>query len=97
VTGDVFKEHPFRLAFTDDAGDLGPEVAGIVCATAFACCAEGLAGIPGQDGIKGPTKWSGIEAAQVVPDRGGRKVARAAWAAMRTARGQSAHSTKAQV
>ena len=68
VTGDVFQEDPFGGTFPDDAGDFGPEVAGIVCATAFACCAEGLAGIPGEDGIKSPTKGAGIEAAQIVPD-----------------------------
>ena len=70
VTGDVFEEHPFRLALGDDAGDVGPEVAGIVGATTFPGGAEGLAGIPGEDGIKGPTKGAGIETAQIVPDRG---------------------------
>ena len=45
VTGDVFEEDPFGAAFPDDAGDIGPEVAGIVGATAFSGRAEGLAGI----------------------------------------------------
>ena len=56
VTGDVFKENPLRRAFPDDAGDLGPEVSGIVGATTFPGGAEGLARIPGEDGIEGPTK-----------------------------------------
>ena len=47
VTGDVFQEHPFGGAFPDDAGDLGPEVAGITGPAAFAGGAEGLAGIAG--------------------------------------------------
>jgi hypothetical protein len=45
VTGDVFKEDPFRGTFPDDAGDLGPEVTGIVGPAALSSCAERLAGI----------------------------------------------------
>jgi hypothetical protein len=70
VTGDVFEEDPFRTAFTDDAGDIGPEVAGIVGAAALSGRAEGLAGISGEDGIEGTAEGTGIEAAQVGPDRG---------------------------
>jgi hypothetical protein len=68
VTGDVFKEHPFRAAFADDPGDLGPEVAGIVGPTALPRSAEGLAGISGEDGIKGTAEGSGIECSEIVPD-----------------------------
>ena len=63
MTGDVFKEHPFGGTFADDAGNLGPEVAGIIGTAAFASGAEGLAWIPGEDDVEGPTKGSGIEAA----------------------------------
>ena len=77
VTGDVFEEDPFRAAFTDDAGDVGPEVPGIVSATALSGRAEGLAGISGEDGIEGPAEGTDIEAAQVGPDRGRCEVARA--------------------
>ena len=97
MAGHVFEEHPFGAAFVDDARDFGPEMAGIVGAAALSSGAERLARISGEDGIKRPAEGPGIEAAKVVPDRGGRKVARAAWAAMRTARGQSSHSTKARV
>ena len=45
VTGDVFKEDPFRGTFPDDAVDLGPEVTGIVGPAALSSCAERLAGI----------------------------------------------------
>ena len=68
VTGDVFEEDPLGGAFPDDAGDLGPEVAGIVSATAFASRAKGLAGISGEDDVECATEGPGIEAAQVVPD-----------------------------
>ena len=77
MTGDVFEEDPFWAALADDAGDLGPEVAGIVGASALPGRAEGLAGISGEDGIEGPAEGTGIEAAQVGPDRGRCEVARA--------------------
>jgi hypothetical protein len=70
VPGDVFEEDPFGAAFADDAGDVGPEVAGIVGAAAFASGAEGLAGISGEDGIECAAERPCIEAAQVCPDRG---------------------------
>ena len=72
VTGDVFEEDPFWAALDDDAGDLGPEVPGIIGTAAFASGAEGLAGISGEDDVEGTAERTGIEAAQVVPDwRGG--------------------------
>ncbi len=77
VTGDVFEEHPFWAAFADDAGDIGPEVAGIVGATALSGGAERLAGISGEDDVEGPTKRPGIEATEIIPDRGWREVTRA--------------------
>ena len=70
VTGDVFEEYPFRPAFPDDAGNLGPEVAGVFCPTTFSGCAEGLAGISCEDGVEGPAEGPGVETAQIIPDRG---------------------------
>ena len=70
VTGDVFEEDPFRATFANDAGDVGPEVAGIVGATAFSGRAEGLAGVTGKDGVERAAKGAGVEAAQVGPDWG---------------------------
>jgi hypothetical protein len=70
VTGDVFKEDPFGAAFPDDTGDVGPEVPGIVCTAALASGAEGLAGVSGEDDVEGTAKGPGIEAAQIIPDRG---------------------------
>nr|WP_256479544.1 hypothetical protein [Paracoccus sp. 08] len=70
VTGDIFEEHPFGTACPDDAGDIGPQVAGIVGAAAPSCRAEGLTRVSGQDGIEGAAEGPGIEAAQVGPDRG---------------------------
>lgn len=70
MAGDVFQEDPFGAALADDPGDVGPEVAGIVGAAAFASRAEGLAGVSGEDRIKRPAEGSGVEAAQIIPDRG---------------------------
>ena len=70
VTGDVFEKDPFRAAFADDAGDIGPEMAGIVGAAAFAGGAEGLAWISGEDDVESAAERPGIEATQIVPDRG---------------------------
>ena len=75
VTGDVFKEDPFGLALADDAGHLGPEVAGIIGSTALACGAEGLAGISGKEDVEGAAEGPGIETAQIVPDWRGGEVA----------------------
>ena len=68
MTGDVFEEDPFGAAFADDPGDFRPEMAGVVGTTAFACCAEGLTGISGEDDVEGPDEAPGIEAAQIIPD-----------------------------
>lgn len=70
VACDVFEEDPFGAAFANDAGDVGPEVAGIVRPTALSGRAEGLAGISGEDGVEGAAEGAGVEAAQVGPDRG---------------------------
>ena len=77
VTGDVFEEHPFGAAFDDDAGDFGPEVARIVSPAALASGAEGLARVTGEDDVESTSEGPGIEAAQIVPDRGWGEVSRA--------------------
>ena len=67
---DVFEKDPLGLALPDDAGDIRPEVAGIIGTTALASGAEGLARISGEDDVEGPAERSGIEAAQIIPDWG---------------------------
>ena len=74
VTGDVLNEDPFGAALADDAGDLGPQVAGIGVPTALSGSAEGLAGVSGQHGVEGTAEGSGIEAAQIIPDWGGGEI-----------------------
>ena len=69
MTGDVFEEDPFGLAVADDAGDLGPEVSGVIGTAAFAGGAEGLAGIAGQHRVEGAAEGAGVEGPQIIPDR----------------------------
>jgi hypothetical protein len=75
VPGDVLEEHPFGATFADDAGDLGPEVAGIVGAVSFASGAERLAGVACQDGVESAAEAPSVEGPQVGPDRGRGEVA----------------------
>ena len=70
MPGDVFEEDPIGAALADDAGDIGPEVAGIVGTAALSGRAEGLAGISGEDDVEGAAKGAGIEAAEIIPDWG---------------------------
>ena len=69
VTGDIFEEHPFGATFSDNPGDLWPEVARVVGTAAFSSGAERLAGISGEDDVEGTAEGPGIEAAQIIPDR----------------------------
>ena len=70
VAGDIFQKDPFRGALGDDTGDLWPEMPRVVGATPFACCAEGLARVSGEDDVECTPEDSSIEAAQIIPDRG---------------------------
>ena len=74
VAGDVLEEDPLGEAFSDDAGDIGPQMPGVINPAALSCGAERLAGISGKHGVKGPSEGSGIEAPQIVPDRGRGKI-----------------------
>ena len=70
VTGDVFEEHPLGLALADNPGDFRPKVARIVGPTTLSGSTEGLAGISRKDDVEGTAEGPGIEAAQIIPDRG---------------------------
>jgi hypothetical protein len=70
VAGDVLDEDPLGGTFTDDPGDLWPKVSRVVSASAFASCAEGLAGISGENDVEGTAEDPGVETAEIVPDRG---------------------------
>jgi len=65
---DVFEEYPFRPDLADDAGDMGPEVARIICAEALTSKAERLAWVSSEDGVDESAPWPSIEGSQVGPD-----------------------------
>ncbi len=54
MPGDVFEEDPFRTAFTDDAGDVRPEVPGIFGAAALSAALNGWQGYPARAVSKAP-------------------------------------------
>jgi hypothetical protein len=71
---DVFEEDPCGGALPNDPGNIWPEVAGIVGPTALSGCAEGLAGISGEDDVNGAVKDPSIETAEIIPDWRRRKI-----------------------
>lgn len=70
MTRDVFEEHPFWFNLSDDAGNVWPEVARIVCAFALPRLGKRLAWVSGKDGINNTAPWSAIKGLDVIPDRG---------------------------
>jgi len=66
---DVFAEDPFGLDFSDDAGDIGPEMPGIVDAPSFAGTAERLAGIAGRDDMNAATPRLAVKGFEIVPNK----------------------------
>ncbi len=69
MMGDILEEDEGRLAFTDDPGDVRPEVAWILGAKPFACDRERLARIARSDDIHRAAPRAAVEAGNVVPDR----------------------------
>jgi hypothetical protein len=68
VSRDVFEEHPAGLHFSDDAGNVWPQVPFIGLTAALSCCAERLAWVSGKDGVNGPAQFAPVECGNIVPD-----------------------------
>ena len=68
MMGDIFEEHEGRFDFADDASNVGPEVARIVCATALARDGERLARIARSNDVHRATPRAAVEGSNVVPD-----------------------------
>ena len=68
MMGDIFEEDEGWLNFGDDAGDMGPEVARVVSAPAFACNRERLARIARSDDVHRAAPRAAVEGSNVVPD-----------------------------
>ena len=73
MSGHVLEEHPFGSDLGDDAGDVGPEVAGIVLALPQSGEGEGLAWITGSDEMNAAAPRSAVEGLEIVPDRSWRQ------------------------
>ena len=65
---DVFKERPRRADFTNDACNIGPQMARVVLALAVARQGKGLAGITGSDDMNAAAPRSAVKGSQIVPD-----------------------------
>ncbi len=68
MMGDILEKDEGRLDLTDDAGDMGPEVARILAAEPSARHAEWLARIASSDDIHRASPRSAVEGSNVVPD-----------------------------
>lgn len=66
---DVFEKDPFGIDFADDAGNIGPQVAFVICAFALPRCAERLAGISGEDGVDCSPEGPSVKGGDIIPDR----------------------------
>ena len=69
MMGDILEEHERRLNLADDAGDMGPEVARVIRAPAFARDGERLARIARSDDVHRAAPRAAVEGSNVVPDR----------------------------
>lgn len=69
MMGDILEEDEGRLDLADDPGDMGPEMARIVGAPAFARDGERLARIARSDDVHRAAPRAAIEGSNVVPDR----------------------------
>jgi hypothetical protein len=74
VPGDVLKEYPSGADFSNDAGDVGPEVPLVILAASLSCHAERLTGVACKDGVDCPLEGPSVKGGEVGPDRGGREV-----------------------
>jgi hypothetical protein len=69
MMGDILEEDEGRLDLANDARDMGPEVARIVRAPAFARDRERLARIARSDDVHRAAPRAAVEAGNIVPDR----------------------------
>ena len=69
MIGDILEEDEGRRALPDDAGDMGPEMAGVACPLPLARDGERLARIARSDDIHRSTPRAAVEGGNVVPER----------------------------
>jgi hypothetical protein len=69
MVGNVFEKAPVGLALADNAGNVWPQVAGVLVGSLAPCDAERLARISGSNAIDFATPWLAIEGSNIRPDR----------------------------
>ena len=69
MMGDIFEENDRGIAFSDNAGDMGPEMARISLAETPPSNGEWLARVARSEDIHEAAPWSAVEGGNVVPDR----------------------------
>ena len=69
VASDVFEENKSGLTLSDDAGNLRPEMTGIIRPTTFTGLAEGWARVACNDAIHDSTPRAAIEGSKIRPNR----------------------------
>jgi hypothetical protein len=69
VALDIFKKAESGANNSNCPKDVGPEVAGVFGSEAFACCAEGLAGITGHKQVHAVSKGFAWEGFNIRPER----------------------------
>lgn len=75
MAGDIFEKDPSGSAFSDNPGNMGPEVAGGGFALAGTGEAEGLTRIARTQDIHAAPPWSSVKTGEVIPEGGGVKAA----------------------
>ena len=68
MMGDIFEEDEGRLDLADDAGDMRPEVAWVVCTPALARDGERLARIARSNDVHRAAPRAAVEGGNIVPD-----------------------------
>lgn len=69
MMGDIFEKDERGLDLADNPSDVGPEVARVLRASAFACDGERLARIARSDDVHRAAPRAAVEGGNVVPDR----------------------------
>jgi hypothetical protein len=69
MAGDVLEKSESWLALSEDAFDVRPEVAWVICSSALSGERERLAGVAARDDIHDSTPRASVEGSHVVPDR----------------------------
>lgn len=69
MIGDIFEENESGIAFANDPGDMGPEMARIGLAETPPGNREWLARVARSEDIHDAAPWAAVEGCKVVPDR----------------------------